>query len=531
MLRLANHLWLRTLALGLSLPALAIGQTTLPTLCAMVPDAAVVVVEIAEPRTAVPALLQALGGVPPGLRERLGVSAWAGLAAAWVAVDGDPTAFATKVAGGGAVFALVPTAKGPQPVLLLRPHDLVATEQWFARFAKPLARAVQDGVVVVATDPELTTAIAARAHTAPGRWANVDLGASAAVRGAFDLAALRRSPGASTQPFAALDAGARLLLAPLAFAATSGELVQFAIAGGDQLQFTARTDTSVKTAPVGDLLPAPQLRLDVPLAVDGLLHLRLDRCLRTLLTTPERFLQPAEVLGVQGFLSIADAIDGAHTSFVDDLLGGLGEPFELYVLPVTPPLDGAPPRLQLPGFALVAPITNAAAEPVLFRMAQAFAVIANAERAQRGLSLFPVRTHKTDSGHGLVAEPLAWRGPGAPPIEQALSPTLWSENGHIVLASTHAAAMTMVAATKAAKTALCSGDRLLLRGPASAQAIAQSRSVFELGRMLDEGEGPSKAARFFDILLLVVAAVREVEVRVACDARETRLTITMERGR
>ncbi|MFY9345799.1 MAG: hypothetical protein WAT39_25130, partial [Planctomycetota bacterium] len=330
-----------------------------------------------------------------------------------------------------------------------------------------------------------------------------------------------------------LDAGARFLLLPLAFAATNADLAQWSLGGGERLVLRAGARCSVRGDAHGGLLAPPPAADagDVPPADSDLGWLRLDRNLRALLAHPERFLRVDEALAVQGFLSIADAIDGARSSFVDDLLGGLAEPFTLHVLPVTAPEDGPPPRLQLPGFALLAKVAEPKAEAVMARVAQALALIANAERGQRGQGPFPLRAQSTATGHGFVAEPLAWRGPGAPPIEQGLSPTLWFENGHAVLASTFAAAQAVAARTYGPRARSSGGDRLVLRGPAWTEALALSRSVLELGRVLDEGEDQKAAARFFDILLLVLRAVREVGIAVDCTAERTSVEVTLERVR
>ncbi len=504
-----------------------------PGLRAAVPEEAIVVVEMADPVAATRSLLQAVGGIPPGLKERMGVAAWTGLAAMWIAVDGDPEAFATQVAGGGAVLALVPDGRKPQAVLLLRPHDVPATERWCTKFAGKLPRQVVDGVLVLSADQQLVAATAARVARAKGRWADIDFGPAAAMRGAIDVAAIRRGLGNKAPTFASLEAGAKFLLLPFAPVVTDAAMVTFAVRGGDRLVVTATTANSVRTTPLSAMLPAAGQATEVPLPADGLASLRLDRSLRTLLQQPERLLKPAEVLSVQGFLSIADAIDGPHSSFVDDLVGGLGEPFTLLLLPITPPVDGPPSRLQLPGLALVARIHDPKAEKVLFRVAEAFGLIANTERSQRGQSPFPLRLRRSEAGRGLVGEPLPWRGPGAPPIEQGLSPTLWCENGHAVLASTYDAAMAALAAVRQAGTTPTEpmGDRLVLRGPAIGAAIAASRPVFELGRVLDEGEEPATATQFFDVLDIVANALHEVTFAVQCAATTTTVELSVERAR
>jgi hypothetical protein len=506
---------------------------TAQELLGLLPDDSLLVLEVADPRTAVAELRHAIGGVPDDLRQLLGFSAWAGLGALWLATGGDPEAFAGTLAGGGAVAAVVPAAAGPRAVALLRPGDADAAEAWFGRHAASTPRARCGELLVVGSDRDAVAALAARVSPAGprSRWSGIDLGSPAAVRGACDLGRLRALAGTAAKAFDQHDAPARVLLLPLLHAATSAELVTLALHGGERLTLQARAAVTAREGALGGLFaPAPAAG-GVALPADGLLYLRLDRSLRALLAQPERFLAPAEVLAVRGFLSIADAVDGADSSFVDDLLGGLAEPLALHVLPVTPPLDGPPPRLQLPGLAVAARMVGPRVESLLGRVAQVFVLIANAERQQRGQPPFALRAHATATGRGFVAEPPYWRGPGAPPIEQGLSPTLWFENGHAVLASTQAAALALAAATWAGEQEPRQGDLLLLRGPALAQTLGASREALETARMLDEGETPAMAARFFDVLCAVARALREVSLRVADDGRCTTVELILERAR
>jgi hypothetical protein len=237
--------------------------------------------------------------------------------------------------------------------------------------------------------------------------------------------------------------------------------------------------------------------LPVPaLSAEAVGALRLDRSLRRLLAEPERFLGPDGVLGVTGFLSIADLLDGARTSFVDDVLGGLAEPFDVFVFPAARADDSAACPLRLPQLAVVAAVTGADAEAALMRMARTFATIANTERAQQHKGPFFVRARTGDGGgHGLVAEPRAWSGPGRAPIEQQLQPTLWFAHGRVAIATTpDAARAALLACAAQHASAAAAGDRFVVRGPALAALLADNRAVIELGRLLDEGESEAAVA-------------------------------------
>jgi hypothetical protein len=509
----------------------------------LLPTHSVAVVEIADPRAACTELGAAIGGMPLELRDQLGLSAWAGLAAVSFATGGDLPAFAAMLARGGAAIAITPVAAGFGAVAVLRRGDGEAAARWFDRYAQQLPRARVGDLLVIGSHAELVANVEAAATTsAPAtRWATADFGPPAAVRGRIDLAALRRRFFGASRPFAALDGGARFLLLPLLHALQEAEDLQLALTGGARLALRVATATTARRGDHGFLFASAAAtdaaattaatHAAIALPADGLALLRLDRSLRALLAEPERFLSPAEVVAVQGFLSIADALDGPHSSFVDDLLGALVEPIALHVLPLAPPIDEPSPPLQLPGIALIAKVREPKVEALLGRMAQVFVVIANVERQQRGQAPFRLRSDTTSTGRGFVAEPSPWRGPGAPPIEQALSPTLWFENGHVVLASTRTAASMMIAASRAGSAEPDRGDGLRLCGPGLAQALAASRDVLTLARMLDEGESRAAAERFFDRLTAILRAVRELSLRIACTDTATTLELALERAR
>jgi hypothetical protein len=473
------HCLLLSLAvLVVALPA----QDSLATLRGRLPDAAVMVVDIEAPGRAWAELQQAVGPLPEGLPAAVRAPLAVAWLAAWVTLQGDPAAWADRMAGGGACVGWVPTASGLQPIVVLLPRDMAAAKAWLQRFDGVRSR-VLDDVLVIAADASLCQQVAPAA-AARGRWSAVEFGAPAAVRAVVDLTAARELAGRAAPGVAALDGGGRLLLGPLVHALEHAKWLRLSAAGGERLHLLAAADASLRDAPFAQLLTrAPGAGW--PLAADGLAALRVDRSLHALLSRPEAFLAPEDVQAVRGFLSIADAIDGVRTSFVDDLLGGLEEPFQLHVLPVDVVDGEAVPGLRLPGFAIAAGVRRPAAVEVLFRAAQLFVLIANAERAQRGQLPFLARFERSDTGRGLVAEAVPWRGPGRPPIEQALSPTLWCENGIVVLASTRAAARSLVQAAAAPRPAPVAGDALVLRGPAIAGALRWSRSALELARMLD----------------------------------------------
>ncbi|MEO6596112.1 MAG: hypothetical protein ABIP94_15290 [Planctomycetota bacterium] len=530
----------RALALmaGAVLAGSAAGQRDLAALRGMMPDEVPLVVECERPGVALRALGATLGGLPRDLPAEVLARVAVGLTALQFALGASPAAFADRVAGGGAVVGLLPTAAGVAWLAAAVPEDLEGAAGWCERYPSQVHFATKGEVLLLSSTAAGLERLRSQAQATPSRWATVDFGMGSVgdrshlVRGAFDLERVRRELGDAAPSVERLDGPGRFVLAPIAHALAAADWLHVGVAAGDQLVIDARALASVRRSTFGGLLGSSEQGAPPPLAA-GLAYLSLDRSFVRLLRDVERFLPPASVLAVQGFLSIADALDGAQTSFVDDLLGGLDEPMALYVVPaeaVNDDGEAASPPLVLPGIAIAVRIADAKVEPILFRFAQVFATIANAERTQRGQSAFLIRRRHDERGEGLVAEPPPWRGPGRPPLERALSLTLWCGQGHAILATTEHAAATVLAHIGSAPVA-GRGDVLALYGPAIAAALAQNRPTLELARMLDEGEDAVMARRFFDVAIAVARAIWTVVLRCEAGSAHTDLHLTIERAR
>ena len=388
----------------------------------VLPDEVLVVAEIAAPAAAVRAIGEALGRVPDALPPEALAPLAVALTALQVGLSGSLAEFAERLAGGGAVVGLLPAANTVVTLAVTRPPSLAAALAFCARHPDRVHAAAAGELLLVSSTAAGLDLLRARAAVPAGRWAGVDFGERLVngqnrwLRGVVDLAGVRRLLGDGAPQVERLDGGGRFLLAPFVHALAAAPWLRFGLAAGTRLVLDAEAEASVRGTKFGELLATPGEAPSLPpLPDDGLLFVSLDRCVGSLFRNLERLLPPADVLAAQGFLSIADALDGTRSSFVEDLLGGLAEPFGFYVVPCKHELDGASPPLVLPGFALVAPMATAAVEGILFRFAQTFATIVNAERGQRGQSLFVLRTLREERGKGLVAEPTPWRGPGRPP--------------------------------------------------------------------------------------------------------------------
>lgn len=498
---------------------------------AALPDEVLVVVEVTDPGAAWSAVLQAVGPVPPDLPESVRALLGVGLTTVRLWLGASPAERIEQWARGGVALGYAPAEHGFEPLLAMRPGDPAAAVAFVERIGGK-AR-IEGEWVLAGKSLAACERLRRRLVDGPARWAAwpVAEASPAAVRVLADLQRLRALP-TSRPLLPGLDGGGRFLFGPLAVAIDASERAQLELVGGDALQLRARLfaghggDHWSRLSPTGG-----QARSMLAPPTGALGMVALDRSLHALFADLQAFLRESDVLAAQGFLSIADQIDGAATSFVDDLLRGLKQPWTLYLLPaaaIDAEQEPTAPRLRLPGFALVAPIDDPEVETILRRMAQLFVVIANAERAQAGKKPFVLRPERGEHGSGFVAEPTPWRGPGQPPVEYGLSPTLLFGHGHVVLGSTRAAATALLAQAAAGATATLVGDRVTLHGPTLAAAALQNRGPLVVARMLDEGETRSVAERFWDTFVAVAAAISvELTSQVAADAAE--ITVTVRR--
>ena len=443
----------------------------------------------------------------------------------------------------------MPSAGQPLPLVVLRPNDPAAAREFLERLPEPPPAAVEGPWLLVSSTEGGRDLLRARLRDAAGRWAlwpgTEDVVASDELRVFADLAGLRQLlPALRGAAAARLDPGARFFFGPLWHAISMTNRAELSLRGGDTLNVFARLDATAIGSRWQALLTDAGAAREVPEApASALATIALDRSFLALLSTPESFFDEGGTLGVQGFLSIADQIDGAQTSFVEDLVGGLEEPITVYILPVPPPGDDDDidqPRLTLPGLALTARFAEAEVEKVLVRAASALAMITNGERAQNGQPVFRLRALRSDDAdgfehvenlRGLTARLAPWRGPSRPPLEQGLSPTLVFGDDRFVLATTRSAAMSVLDAAQHGNESRLRGDTVELRGPAIADWTAAMRAPLELSRRLDEGDTAAATTQFFDMLIAVTRAFERVRLEVTPSEHGTTLQLQIARKR
>lgn len=542
------HLLHLLLVLGLGSGAVLRAQ---PGPRALLPDGCVVVAETADLGAAVRELTSALGPWPEDLPEvlRARMATGLGIARLWLGADFDE--LGTALGGGGAALGLLPAAGRPLPLMVLRPGDCARAEELLARFPEHVHFAAEGGWLFASATPEGLELLRARLPAiADGAVsaASAPEGTPGTVHVRADLAALRPHVAAlRAEALERLDGPGRFLFAPFAAALTAASTAALAVRGDgprQHLRFELQLDATVLGSRWEGLLAAGGPRPQIAAPDGTLAALALDRGLARLLADPGRFLDEAGVLAVRSFLSVADQLDGAQTSFADDLVGGLREPVTAFLLPSWPagpdesgepgdPDAHAPalplPALALPALALVAPLADPAAEATLLRTAQVIALIANNERGGRGRPLFVLRGLHGGDGRGLCATPAPWRGPGRPPIEYGLSPTLAFGHGRAVLATTRAAAAAVLARLAGGAGAPLAGDLLELRGAGIAAQLERMRAPLELARQLDEGATAGEASEFLDALIAVARALHRVRLSVVPGEKGTRVLLQVER--
>jgi hypothetical protein len=302
------------------------------------------------------------------------------------------------------------------------------------------------------------------------------------------------------------------------------------VASEAALKLEVTADGTVLGSTWQELMPLRARERDVPMPPESAVAmLTFDRGIQPLFASPERYLDEAGVLAVRSFLSVADLIDGNLTSFAADVAGGLQEPWTAYLVPTPAPDDDSVPPLLLPGLAIAARARAEETEEHLVRTASAFLLIANQERARKRQAPFRQRALRLGEVTGITFEPSTWLGPGLPPTEQGLTPTLLFGHGHVVVGSTSVAADAVMDRIAEGATVRVAGDALWLMGPEVASALQQSKGPIVLARALDEGETIAEAEEFVASLIAVAAALPQAALTLRPEAASTTLLLALWR--
>jgi hypothetical protein len=422
--------------------------------------------------------------------------------------------------------------KQPLPLLVLRPGNLDAARAFLQRHADRVHWEERGGLLLASSTPKGLDLLRAGGDGRWARWPDAAPPAAGELRAYVDLGGLRElAPGLRADAVERLDGGGRFFAAAFVHAAAAGQRLTVSLrATGQGFLLDAVADAGVHDERWFELWPLRARSRPVPAPPAGaLLLLTLDRSVAKALGDPARFFDDAGVLAVRAFLSVADQVDGSTTSFAKDIVGALREPWAVYALPIAPPDDGPAPPLQLPGIALCARLLRPEATRDLVRTASAFALIVNAERARLRKTPFVLRAVHDGDVEGLCATPAEWRGPGLPPTEQGLSPTLLFGHDHAVLATTLPAARAVLARVADGTTVTVTGDALLLDGSAVATAWQSDARPIALARQLDEGETADEAAAVVTAIGAVLRMLPAVRFEFAPGDTATSLHLALLR--
>lgn len=469
-------------------------------LLARLPDACIAVALVPDPVAAVARIGEALGEVPAELPEEQRALIGIGLLALPRILGGTPAELAERLGKGGMALGLVLDGAAPAVVAVAQPGDVDAAIEWVR--TKPQLRWKREGgtLLLASTVGALGRFDAAQPT---GAWAGRFGGAAPATAVALvelDLVRVRELQGeaATAQPE---GFGAALLFPGLVAAGKVANTLRLELHGGEELRIEAALGALEDAGAIAALANGFRARA-VP-AVDDrfLLYASLDRSLHALFGGAAGDGALAQDAAVSGFLATADLLDGPN-SFVDGLLGRLEEPIHLMVFE-TPPASAGEPMFVLPGLALAARMKDAKVAEVMEQVLGFVNIIGNAERGQRNQQPFLIERLADGEARGLTSVMTDWRGPGLPPLEAAIQPTVLVQDDLLAVATTQDAARRALAALRGPSQQV-EGDLLVVRGAPLAASLERDLAPLVLARQLDEGETAEEARRFWTSAIVLL---------------------------
>lgn len=488
------------------------------------------------------ALIQALPDPPQRLQGLLTLLP-IGVRAATGGVDLEPALRA--MAADRAVLALVLRGAAPEPLFVATTGDDQEARELRARMLARLGGRGfvddGDGRVIVAAS-RATLELAQRAWTGEaeqlGQAAWIERGGDTGARLALhvDFAAVRARDPDRRSYWDRLDPAGRLLLGPLAAALDGARALNAELVLGERgVSLRAAIDGSPLAADAAldalaaRLLASPrEARVLPPAPLGTFVTLALDRSLRAPFVHVRELFGEAAEAQLRGGLSIANTLLGA--SLVDTLLPSLGATWTFFAV-AQPPLDQETRAgLDLPGFAVVVPLVDAArAESMLRRGLGAFALAANAERLRNNRLTYTLRMARDDQDRlSLVFEPQEWHGATPAPVDVTLTPTLVFARTHLVFASTRETAYAAVAALDAGPADEGRhGDRSRVDPRGVAEYLARNEGLAVLDAVLKRGIGAQQARRELDDVIQVLRGLAPAEIALVHEVGRTTLTIAL----
>ena len=439
------------------------------------------------------------------------------------------------VSPGHAVFALVFPEQGrPFPVLMTRvdePDEIARVQR---RVGQKLVADLSGGVLTVAdSQSHLGQLLAFRRSGGPSLLADANYRAGRPalrpgreLRVYVDLARIRARTGRSLWDGSA--AFVRLLVGPNAKTLDLASRLDARLVIEDAaLRLVGRADSDLGGDAVARLRTGAA-RQGPSMPADAAVFLSLDRDLRALLTEPTRFFGRNGAVRVEQFLSKADQFLGG-ASLLDDLLPDVSMPIDVFVLNGAGGGGEDRPVVDLPGVAFVFGVAAGSdADELLDRAARVLTTIVNTQRLREKKPQVRLRRGRSGAFRYKSIEFADWTGPGRPPTEHGLSPTLLFAGGHGILASTAEAAVRMAESLAAGPQRTLAGDVLQVRGARLAELLARNRSVLITERVLKEGETRQEAANFFRIAESVLKNL-DLDASILPGGGETRFELGLRR--
>ena len=424
-----------------------------------------------------------------------------------------------------AALALLPGDR-PYPVLLSRIEEPDSVRRLLGRLPGTVAWSLDDGILSVSDSAEHLGALLSFRASGRGsllsdrgyRRDRAEARPGKSVRFYVNLAALRPGP-----IWPGFDPAARVLFGPLVRSIDRADRIdgRFDIEG-DVLLLSGRLDGDLASDPLEPdrLYAVGRATRSVPGMPEGAVAcVSLDRDLTEVFEHPDRWLNEDGTREVQTFLSVASLILGAGKEFDADLLGGLDLPITLFVARTEPSEYAERPRVVLPAFTLVCPVVESSRrfENMLNRALGFLVAVANPERIENKEAPLVVRGGSRDGYRFQSVLYGDWEGPGEPPTEFGLSPSLLFAHDHLILSSTVEGAVEMARSLEKAEVRQVTGDFLKISGAVAADLIDANRRVLSVSRVLDEGERLAEAEFFIDTVAAVLR-VLELEAVVAPDS-------------
>ncbi len=391
--------------------------------------------------------------------------------------------------------------------------------------------ALDNGQVVLASDKKTALLLIQKARKLP---ASAKSGSSSGLEIEVDLAAVRRvkgHPGGPQRPDEPLPILAAAGLTDIIGAAT---VLRFLLEPGNEgvtasLSLNAGL-TAMEPAIRGLYSAGTVSGLEIGNESD-ILSLSLARDVGLFWEKRRELLPPRMRAGLaeaQNILSIF------FSGPPEEVLSGLVPPISIIVSPQEFPAGGPTPRMRLPSVALHAVLRDP--EKLGERLSQAFqsaVVLSNLDRGKKGGT--PLSLGFAAAGQGAQILRAYFPAPDQQKdqadLRYNLRPACGRSGGDFVLSTSEDQVRKLLG--RSAPPAASTGekypiDRLVVHGPALAEALTQAMPILVPNRMVEEGQTREEATRDLEMISQVSRLIRSLEAELRYADSETDLRIRVQ---